>query len=62
MNIINVIDNMKRWDKRIGKLNNGWYIKQLNNFTLFELCNDEGNTFIECKSIREIENELEKVI
>ena len=61
INVTEVIDYMKRWDKKVMTLNNGWNIKALNDYSNFEVFNDDGNTIIDCPSLEALKNIIETI-
>ena len=59
--ISQIIEMMKQSSKKVWRLGNGWNIKEIGNHREYELFNDDENTFINCKNVNEIMQELEKI-
>jgi len=56
-----IINNMKRWGKKIYKLNNEWYIKSYKNYTVFEVFNKEENTIYYCMDTESLNKTLKDI-
>ena len=61
INVAELIEYMKKWDKRVKSLNNGWNIKALNDYSNFEVFNDEENQFYDCPNIKALRNIIEMI-
>jgi len=48
INVNEVIEYMKKWDKKVISLNNGWNIKQIDDHTEYEVFNDDENQIYQC--------------
>jgi len=53
-----VIEYMKKWDKKVISLNNGWNIKQIDDYREFEVFNDAENQIHQTAN----EEELKEII
>lgn len=61
INVNEVIEYMKKWDKKVLSLNNGWNIKEIDNHREYEVFNDDENQIYACPNIEKLRNIIEMI-
>jgi len=61
INVEEVIEYMKKWNKKVISLNNGWNIKEIRNHQEYEVFNDEETQIYNCTSEKNLEDILEMI-
>lgn len=55
------IEYMKKWDKKVMSLNNGWNIKQIANHSEYEVFNDDENQIYACPNKQKLKDIIEMI-
>ena len=61
VNVGEVIEYMKKWNKKVMSLKNGWNIKEIRDHQEYEVFNDEETQIYNCTSEKNLEDILKMI-
>jgi len=61
IDINEVIEYMKKYDKKVMPLNNGWNIKEIGNHREYEVFNDDENQIYQCPNEEKLKDIIEMI-